>query len=51
VCDTAGAVTSFPGVCTCTVTGFDNTRRPAASTANAVTVKDVKPACTVSVSV
>src|SRR6059058_5765145 len=47
VCDTAGAVTSFPGVCTSTVTGFENARRPAASTANPVTVKDVKPTCTV----
>src|ERR1700704_254772 len=51
VCDTAGGVTSLPGVCTVTVTVFENARRPPASTANPVTVKDVKPALTVSVSV
>src|SRR2546430_3958386 len=50
-CETAGGVTSFPGVCTVTVTGGESARRPPASTANAVTVKEVKPACTVSVSV
>src|SRR5438105_3176311 len=33
VCDTVGGVTSFPGVCTVTVTGFVNFERPAASTA------------------
>src|SRR2546422_3820171 len=30
VCDTVGGVTSFPGVCTVTVTGFVNFGRPAA---------------------
>src|SRR5207302_11344232 len=51
VCDTVGGVTSFPGVCTVTVTGFVNFERPAASTATPVTVKVVNPAWTVSVSV
>src|SRR5438552_11742061 len=49
-CDTVGGVTSFTGVCTVTVTGFVSFGRPAASTANPVTVKVVNPGWTVSVS-
>ena len=50
VCDTVGGVRSLPGVCTVTVTGGVSARRPPASTANPVTVKEVKPFWTVSVS-
>src|SRR2546429_4200086 len=49
VCETAGGVTSFPGVCTVTVTEGVNALRPPASTANPVTVKEATPLWTVSV--
>src|SRR5207302_11001980 len=50
-CETDGGVRSLPGVCTVTVTGGERARRPPASTANAVTVNEVKPFCTARVSV